>query len=464
MSTAGTLDVRSVIDRNSLSRSQVKTLLFCLLCIVVDGLEVTLVGFMTVALKADWAITTAQLAPAVTSGLVGLGLGSLVAGPLGDRFGRKPVIAWSIAVFAVATILTSLASGVVSFSLLRLVTGLGLGASMPNVAALVTETVPKQRRRTAVSMIWAGFPAGGALGALAIPFIVGSADWQLAFVLCGAVAVAILIVVVVGLPESPRFLANSGRHHDRLVRFCNQVEPGSAGPGTAFARETVAKTRNYPIVSLLKRPLRTGTLMLWAGYMAVMFTIYLTSTWLPFLFTDAGFETGEISLLTTMLQVGGILGCAAIGLLQDRIGPHRALVLICALGAVAALVIAGSPPSTLLLAVLIFVLGMCTNAVSTGYTVVSATFYPTDMRSTGASWTAGMSRVGAVAGGAVGTALASFGLAFQQVFLLLIVPLAIGALCMFVKGRAYRDAAPSPAVSVSPDDSRPPLTPATNKG
>jgi AAHS family 4-hydroxybenzoate transporter-like MFS transporter len=461
--SSDTLDVRSVINRNPLSRFQLRALLACLLCILVDGLEVTLVGFMTVDLKADWSITTAQLAPAVTGGLVGLGLGSLVAGPLGDRFGRKPVIAWSIAVFAVATTLTSLATGVTSFSLLRLATGLGLGASMPNVAALVTETVPMRHRRIAVAAIWAGFPAGAAIAAIAVPFAVAETDWQTAFVLAGAVAAAILILVVASLPESPRFLANSGRHHDRLVRFCNRIEPDSAGPGTAFARETVARVRNYPITTLLKRPLRAGTLTLWIGYMAVMFTVYLTNTWLPFLFTDAGFGTGEISLLTTLLQVGGVIGCVVIGLLQERTGPHRTLVLTSVLGAGSALLIAVSPRSTLLLAVLIFILGMCTNSISTGYTVVSATFYPTDIRSTGTSWTAGMSRVGAVAGGAVGTALASLGLAFQQVFLLLIVPITIGALCMVVKGRAYRGDVASRA-SAPLADSRPPLAPTAKEG
>lgn len=457
MSATDTLDVRSVIDRNRLSRFQLGALLTCLFCIVVDGLEVTVVGFMAAQLKTDWGITTAQLAPAVTSGLVGLGLGSFVAGPLGDRFGRKPVIVAAIALFAAATLLTALTEGVVGFSLLRLVTGFGLGASMPNVAALVTEIVSTRRRQTALALIWAGFPAGGAIGALAVPFVVAAAGWRIAMVLCAAVAVVILAVAAVGLPESPRFLANSGRDHDRLVRLCNRIEAGCAGPDTVFTRETVARTRSYPIAALLRWPLRTGTLALWVGYLAVMFTIYLTNTWLPFLFTAAGFGTGDIALLTTLLQVGGVVGCAVIGLLQERVGPHLTLVLASVLGVVMAVLIGVSPRTTLLLGALIFVLGMCTNSISTGYTVVSATFYPTDIRSTGTSWTAGMSRVGAATGGAVGTALASIGLDFQQIFLLLVIPISIGAVCMAVKGRSYRDSGSTPDVATPLDEVLSPL-------
>lgn len=440
MADADAIVVREVIDRNPLSWFQKRTLLLCLLCIVVDGLEVTVVGFMAPALKADWQVSTAQLAPAVTSGLLGLALGSLGAGPLGDRFGRRPVIMWAIGAFAVATLLTALTGDVLMFSLLRLLTGFGLGASMPNVAALVSETVPTQRRRSIVAIVWAGFPTGGAIGAISVPFVVAAAGWRVAILLCGIVAVVICALVVVLLPESPRFLANSGRDLARLIRYCNLIEPGCARSSSVFARESSAHTRQYPIGSLLRPRLRIGTLTLWIGFMAVMFTVYLTNTWLPFLFNEAGFATGDISLLTTLLQVGGIFGCSSIGLLQDRIGAHITLVLVSALGAVMAVLVAFSPVSTALLGALIFVLGMCTNSISTGFTVVSATFYPTDIRSTGTSWAAGMSRVGAVSGAAVGTTLVSIGLTFQQVFLLLLIPIGIGASCMAIKGRAYRDA------------------------
>ncbi|MGH3643405.1 MAG: hypothetical protein ACRDUX_30795, partial [Mycobacterium sp.] len=73
------------------------------------------------------------------------------------------------------------------------------------------------------------------------------------------------------------------------------------------------------------------------------------------------------------------------------------------------------------------------------YTAISATFYPTEIRSTGTSWTSGISRFGAVLGAAVGTTLASMGVTFQQVFLLLVIPVSIGAICMTLKGLYYRN-------------------------
>ncbi|MFC5947464.1 MFS transporter [Pseudonocardia lutea] len=438
MSTAGYLDVRELIDHNRLTGKQKLSTLVALLCIVVDGLEVIVVGFIAPALKADWGLSTAQLAPAVTSGLVGLALGSFVAGPLGDRFGRKPVILTAVAAFAVITLVTPLAGGVVSFSVLRLLTGFGLGASMPNVAALVAELTPTRHRRALVGLSYAGFPTGAAIGAAVLPFIVAGAGWKVAMLLCGLAAVAIGIAVLFLLAESPRFLASSGRNRATLVRFCNDLEPGSADDTTVFTLGTPTRGRNYPISALFRRGLAPGTIFLWVGFLAVMFTVYLNNTWLPFLFADTGFETGQISLLTTLLQVGGIVGCSMIGLLQERFGPQATLVVTGAVGALMALSIALVPASTTVLAILIFVLGMATNSISTGYTVVSSTFYPTDIRSTGTSWTAGVSRIGSVAGAAVGTALVSLGFSISQVFLLLLVPIAIGALAMAAKGVVYR--------------------------
>lgn len=441
MALAAEVAIRDVIDRNPISRFQRRTLILCYLCIVVDGLEVTVVGFMAGALKADYGISTAQLAPAVTAGLLGLAVGSFGAGPLGDRFGRRTVIVWAIGVFTLATLATTLADGVVVFSLLRVLTGIGLGASMPNVAALVSEYVPTARRRTVVALVWSGFTTGAAVGAIMVPFIVAASGWETAMLLCAAIAAAIFVAIARLLPESARFLATSGRDRDKLIEYCNEIEPGCVTTSTRFERESVAHTRAYPIKALFATRLRFGTVTMWVGFMAVMFTTYLMSTWLPFLFKDAGFAIGTIALLTTLLQVGGTVGNASIGFLQDRFGAHVTLVWASALGASMALSIAIAPSSTLLLAVLIFILGMCTNGIGTGYTAVSATFYPTEIRSTGTSWTAGVSRIGAVGGAAIGTMLASFGVTFQQVFLILLMPISIGAICMALKGLRYRNAA-----------------------
>ena len=279
-----------------------------------------------------------------------------------------------------------------------------------------------------------------------MPFIVDALGWRVAILVCGVIAGAVFVSIWFLLPESPMFLADTGGDHSRLMKYCNAIEPGSATGHRTFERETDMHSKSYPIGALLTRDLRTGTLTLWIGYMAVMFTIYLTNTWLPYLFKEAGFGTGSISVLTTSLQIGGAVGCAAIGFIQDRIGLHRTLIWASVVGAGAAVAIAISPSATTMLGILVFALGMCTNAISTGYTAISTTFYPTAIRSTGTSWTAGMSRIGAVLGAGIGTSLASMGMTLQQVFLLMLAPITIGAVCMAIKGLTGRRNADVPDV------------------
>ena len=78
--------------------------------------------------------------------------------------------------------------------------------------------------------------------------------------------------------------------------------------------------------------------------------------------------------------------------------------------------VALAPSDALVLGILIFVLGMFTNTVGTGFPILSAAFYPTSIRATGTSWATGIARFGAIAGAAAGTVLVAAGLHYRQVF------------------------------------------------
>ena len=107
------------------------------------------------------------------------------------------------------------------------------------MAALVSEVVPTGRRRSLVAVIWSGFPTGAAAGALVVPFVVEAFGWEVAIFLCAAIAATIFLAIAGLLPESVRFLANSGRDQAKLVQYCNYIEPNSVHANSAFARETV---------------------------------------------------------------------------------------------------------------------------------------------------------------------------------------------------------------------------------
>ena len=89
---ASTLDVRALLDGRGVSRYQQWIIALCFLVVVMDGFDVVIMGFVGPALKAAWHWSNDDLAPVLSAALAGLTLGAMVAGPLGDLFGRRRVL------------------------------------------------------------------------------------------------------------------------------------------------------------------------------------------------------------------------------------------------------------------------------------------------------------------------------------------------------------------------------------
>lgn len=202
-----TLELQSVIDRHPVGRLQRRVLMLCFGVLVLDGIDVAVVSFIAPSLIADWGISKAQLGPVVTSGLLGLAVGSLVAGPLADRFGRRKIIIGSLVFFGVMCTATALASGVVAFSILRVLTGFGLGAAMPNATTLVSEYAPARRRSAMMAITYCGMTLGSAIAGYLTSVIVEIASWHWVLIVGGVLPVVYAVVVAVALPESPKYLA-----------------------------------------------------------------------------------------------------------------------------------------------------------------------------------------------------------------------------------------------------------------
>ncbi|SHL36465.1 Major Facilitator Superfamily protein [Pseudonocardia thermophila] len=156
------VDLHTVMDRNKVGRLQRLVLLLCFGVVTLDGIDVAMVAYINPALIDDWGISKAELGPVVTSGLLGLAIGSLVAGPLADRVGRRAVILTSMVGFGLMSIATAFTTDVMWFSILRVLTGIGLGAALPNATTLVSEYAPARRRSAMMSLTYCGMTLGGA--------------------------------------------------------------------------------------------------------------------------------------------------------------------------------------------------------------------------------------------------------------------------------------------------------------
>ena len=439
-----TFDLQGVIDRHKVGRLQRRILLLCLAVVTLDGIDVAMVSYIGPSLIKDWHITKSQLGPVVTSGLLGLALGSLLAGPLADRFGRRKVILASLVFFGLMSAATALTTDILWFSVLRVLTGFGLGAALPNATTLVSEYAPSRRRSQMMALTYCGMTLGGAVAGYFTNLFVQVASWHWALVAGGILPLACAVLTAVALPESPKFLARHGDRQAELVSLMNRVVPEQFPADTRFSLDEPAVAAKVPVAGLVARRFRTGTITIWVGFVCAFFIVYLMNSWMPILMTDVGFSLTAAATMGLLLQAGGTIGNLGIGWLMDRFGLHRTVALAMACAAVLLVIVAIAPRQGLVLGTLVFVLGMFTNTVGTGFPILSASFYPTSIRATGTSWATGIARFGAIAGAAAGTVLVAVGLDYRQVFLALLVPAAICILALTVKARsAAKEAVPT---------------------
>ena len=444
MSNSAGLDVSTFLDARKMSARQWLVLCLGFMVLVFDGFDTTAIGFIAPALVDDWGLLRHDLGPVMMSGLLGLAFGSLTAGPLADRFGRRPVIIGSVLLFGLWSVASAWSTGVVSLTVLRFLTGVGLGASMPNTATLVSEFAPKRHRAHMVSFIYCGFACGAALGGLGSEWLIEHFCWQSVLVAGGVLPIAFALLLVLSLPESIRFLAQNNALKARLIREINTIAPGLVGADTRLYSSEASIKQTGKVSALFASGFGLGTCMIWVTLFMGLLTMYLLSSWLPLLSRDAGLSLGQAALLGSLLQVGGMLGNFTVGMKMDRWDHHSVVGLTVLGGGACAVLIALQQPTMQVLCPLILLLGYFLNGVNVGCYALAAAFYPTQIRATGVCWATGVGRLGAISGAGIGALMLAADWNFSQVFLFLAIPSLIGVTALWIKGRTHRPSTVTP--------------------
>lgn len=141
------LDVQAFINAQPLSPYQWRIVLLCFLIVFLDGLDTAAMGFIAPALTQDWGIDRASLGPVMSAALIGMVFGALGSGPLADRYGRKLVLVAAVFLFGLFSLTSAYSTNVEQLLALRFLTGLGLGAAMPNATTLLSEYTPSASSR-----------------------------------------------------------------------------------------------------------------------------------------------------------------------------------------------------------------------------------------------------------------------------------------------------------------------------
>lgn len=430
------LDIQTFLDARPFGSYQWRVLFLCLMVLILDGFDVVIMGFIAPALVADWGIARESLGGVMSAGLFGLALGALGGGPLADRFGRRRVIIGAVLFFGVMSILSAWAPNILVLSILRFLTGLGLGASQPNAATLASEYAPRKYRSLMVTVVYCGFTLGAAGGGFLANAIMAIHGWPAILLVGGIVPVAFAGLLCLVLPESAKYLVVKKTRRHALERIVNAIEPGIADSTTEFVTAELKHSGQRSVSLILSRSHLTVTLALWVGLFMNLMTVYFLNSWLPIIVKDDGFSLADAALVGAMMQVGGTLGNIVIGWEMDRFKDHRVMIGTLLGAAVLTVTMGLASPGLYGLMALVFVLGFCINATNTGWTAMAAIYYPTEMRATGTSWMTGIGRFGAILGAYIGAVLLGLKWDFNHLFMILTVPIAIAIIAAFIKGRA----------------------------
>lgn len=435
-----TIDVQSFIDAERFSPCQWLVLAFCFLVVAADGYDTAAIGFIAPSLAHAWGIGRGELGVVMSAALAGLSLGAIFAGPMADRIGRKAVLVAAVTCFGGWTLVAAHAQTVGALTVLRFLTGLGLGAAMPTTITMMSEYAPARLRSLAVNAMYCGFSAGLVAGGAASAWLIPHFGWRSVLTAGGIAPLLLAVLLLALLPESVQFLAVRAAAPERIARILKRIAPRQSLERCAFVAPTASagKGKNASALALiLSAGYRRRTLLLWLSCFMSLVIYYLMTNWMPTLFREAGFSVERGALLAALFPLGGLLGNLVTGWFMDRFNANRTIVVAYLLAAVLVIVVGRSVEHPEFLGISLFLCGTLVTSAATSMSTYAASLYPTEARTTGVAWMQGIGRVGGMAGAFIGAGLLGLGWSFGDVFGLLAVPalLAAGAVFMIAKPR-----------------------------
>jgi MFS transporter, AAHS family, 3-hydroxyphenylpropionic acid transporter len=366
------------------SRHGALTIRLCLIVALLEGLDLQSTGVTAPRMAREFHLAVAQMGWAFSIGALGLLPGAAIGGRLADRLGRKRVLMCSVALFGLFSIATTQVWNLESLLAARFLTGLGLGAAMPNLIALCSEAAAPHQRNTAVGAMYCGMPFGAALAAVIGIVSPGDEGWRHIFYVGGVGPLLVLPLLALFLRESAQFEA-------------------LRSPADPSREPSVSVTR-----ALWQEGRAGTTIALWISYLGTLIVLYFLINWLPSLVLSRGLTRVQSGVVQMMFNLGGGFGAIAIAGLMDRIGRRRTVAgmylgIVVALGAL--LGASGGTSMALggLLAGLFLVGGQ-----SVLYALASS-LYPTEVRGTGVGAAVAVGRMGSILGPLIAGQLLAIG-------------------------------------------------------
>ena len=266
---------RTLLDRPGISGFQITVALLSALVLFLDGFDTQAVNYAAPLIGQELHLSRALLGPVFSAGLAGLMVGYLVLSPLADHVGYKRIVVASTAAFALFTFATVAAASFAQLTALRFLTGIGLGAAIPAVVALMGEYSPRRLRATCVLAIYCGFSLGFVAAGFAAAELLGPYGWTSLFWVGGILPLLLCLVLAAFLPESLDHLVRTGAPAARIAAALRRIDPTLSADDLMPRRQLAAPTRAGALLDLLRGGRAVVTLLLWVVFAINLSAFYL---------------------------------------------------------------------------------------------------------------------------------------------------------------------------------------------
>jgi putative MFS transporter len=442
-------DVVARIERLPTSAWHVKTRIIVGVATFFDAFDALAIASVLPVIVPMWKLVPQQIGFLISAGFVGQLAGALLFGWVSERYGRMTAMVWSIAIFAVMSLVCAFAWDYDSLLIFRMIQGIGLGGEVPVAATYISEITRAKGRGRFVLLYELVFPIGLVGASLAGLWIVPHLGWQYMFVLGAAPAILALVLRRL-LPESPRWLAVRGRNAEAeaaLTVIERETERAIGKPLPAPRPVVATGTQAASMADLFGPVYLRRTLVVWVIWFTAYLVNYGIAVWLPTLYRTVFRLPLDVSLQYGLItQAVGLLGTLVCAFAIDHVG-RRPWFAISFFAAAAALIGlwnhgADSPDRVLAYVTIAY---FFVSTINIGVYLYTPELYPTRVRSlavgTASAWLRLASIIGpTIVGSMVATGLQSVFLGFGIVALFAAV--ITGLFAIETRGRVLEEVSP----------------------
>lgn len=388
--------IKEKIDDKKMNMYQWIIIGICICLNIIDGFDVLVMAFTAASVASDWRLSGAEVGLLLSSGLFGMGLGSIFLAPWADIIGRRTIILISLTIVSFAMIMSSFSATFWQLGALRFITGIGIGGILACSNVLTSEYASAKWRSLAISLQSAGYGLGAVGGGVASMYLIESYSWHAVFLFGGIVSTIFIIIAALFLPESMSYLLLH-QPKNTLAKLQKISRNMQLPEITTLPTKTKAITKPHStLMSLFEGDLKQSTLYIWAAFFCVMFGFYCILSWTPKLLIGAGMTPDQGITVSIWMNVGSMFGAVLIGYLGTRFNIKSVHIVFLIITSALTICFAQSLTNLHIAIIIAFGLGTVVNGSVAGLYAITPTLYDTNNRASGVGSAIGIGRIGSI--------------------------------------------------------------------